>query len=42
MRKVIDPQLKFGQRNIQNIEVDLDCRDEIPQLLLGLRHIGLG
>ena len=39
MRKVIDPQLKFGQRNIQNIEVDLDCRDEIPQLLLGLRHI---
>lgn len=39
MRKLIDPQLKIGQRDIQNIEIDLDCRDEIPQVLLGLQHI---
>ncbi len=39
MRKVIDLQLKIGQRDIQDIEIDLDCRDEIPQVLLGLQHI---
>ena len=39
MRKLIDPQLKIGQREIQNIEIDLDCRDEIPQVLLGLQHL---
>jgi len=39
MRKVIENQLKIGQVNIENIQIDLDCRDEIPQLLLGLQTI---
>ncbi len=39
MRKVIENQLKIGQVDISNIEIDIDCRDEIPQLLLGLKAI---
>jgi hypothetical protein len=39
MRKLIEKQLKIGQRNISRIEIDLQCRDEIPQLLLGLQAI---
>ena len=39
MRKVIENQLKIGQTDIPNIQIDLTCRDEIPQLLLGLQHI---
>jgi len=39
MRKVIENQLKIGQSDIPNIQIDLCCRDEIPQLLLGLQYI---
>jgi hypothetical protein len=39
MRKIIENQLKFGQVDITNIELDLRSRDEIPQLLLGLQAI---
>ncbi len=39
MRKVIEKQLKFGQRDIDSIPMDLQCRDEIPQLLMGLQFI---
>ena len=39
MRKIFDPQLTFGQTPIGNIEIDLRSRDEIPKLLLGLKHI---
>jgi IS5 family transposase len=39
MRKVIENQLKIGQTDIGNIQIDLCCRDEIPQLLLGLQYI---
>jgi len=39
MRKVIENQLKIGQVDISSIEIDLNCRDEIPQLLLGLQAI---
>lgn len=39
MRKVIENQLKIGQTDIADIKIDLACRDEIPQLLLGLQHI---
>ena len=39
MRKVIENQLEIGQIAIENIQVDIDCRDEIPQLLLGLQTI---
>jgi transposase, IS5 family len=39
MRKLIEKQLKIGQVDICNIPVDLYCRDEIPQILLGLQAI---
>ena len=39
MRKIIDPQLKFGEVNIAEIKFDLKSRDEIPKLLMGLQHI---
>jgi len=39
MRKVIEKQLKIGQVDISRIQIDLDSRDEIPQLLLGLQTI---
>jgi transposase, IS5 family len=39
MRKVIENQLKIGQVDISKIDIDLNCRDEIPQLLLGLQTI---
>ena len=39
MRKIIEAQLKFGQVDIDKIKIDLKCRDEIPQLLLGLQAI---
>jgi transposase, IS5 family len=39
MRKVLENQLKIGQTDIGNIQIDLSCRDEIPQLLLGLQYI---
>lgn len=41
MRKVIENQLKIGQVDISNIEIDINCRDEIPQLLMGLKAIYL-
>jgi hypothetical protein len=41
MRKVIDveAQIKFGQVDISAIRLDFRCRDEIPQLLMGLKHL---
>ena len=39
MRKVIEPQMKFGESVIGDIEFDLRSRDEIPKLLMGLQHI---
>lgn len=39
MRKVIEKQLKFGQVNIDRIDIDFQSRDEIPQLLLGLQAV---
>ena len=39
MRKVIEPQTKFGQVNIENITIDCKSRDDIPKILLGLQHI---
>ena len=39
MRKVMEKQLKIGQVDISNIQIDLNSRDEIPQLLLGLQAI---
>jgi IS5 family transposase len=39
MRKVIENQLEIWQTDIGSIEIDLTCRDEIPQVLLGLQYI---
>lgn len=39
MRKLIKNQLKLGQRDISNIDIDFRCRDEIPQVLLGLQSL---
>ncbi len=39
MRKVIELQMEFWKKDIANIEFDLQSRDEIPKLLMGLQHI---
>ena len=39
MRKVIDMQMEFWRKDISDIEFDLESRDEIPKLLMGLQHI---
>ncbi|MGD8947760.1 MAG: ISNCY family transposase [Desulfobacterales bacterium] len=39
MRKVIDLQMEFWKKDIANIELDLQSRDEIPKLLMGLQYI---
>jgi len=39
MRKIIDLQIKFFEKDIADIEFDLTSRDEIPKLLMGLQHI---
>jgi len=39
MRKVIDLQMEFWKKDIANIKFDLDSRDEIPKLLMGLQYI---
>ncbi len=39
MRKVISIQMKFGEVDISKIEFDMQSRDEIPELLMGLRKI---
>jgi len=39
MRKVIDLQMEFWKTDIADIEFDLESRDEIPKLLMGLQYI---
>jgi hypothetical protein len=39
MRKIIDLQMEIWKKDIANIEFDLQSRDEIPKLLMGLQHI---
>ena len=39
MRKVIDPQLKFGEQDISAIHLDPKSRDDIPSILKGLQYI---
>jgi len=39
MRKVIEEQMQIGQKDIGSIELDLNSRDEIPKLLMGLQYI---
>ena len=39
MRKVIDLQIEFWKKDIADIEFDLQSRDEIPKLMIGLQYI---
>ena len=39
MRQVRNPQMTLGEVHIENIELDLKSRDDIPALLLGLQHL---
>ena len=39
MRKVIDLQMEFWRKDIANIGFDLQSRDEIPKLLMGLQYL---
>ncbi|MCK5485515.1 MAG: ISNCY family transposase [Desulfobacterales bacterium] len=39
MRKVIKLQMEFWKKDIANIKFDLQSRDEIPKLLMGLQYI---
>ena len=39
MRKIIELQMNFWKKDIANIEFDLQSRDEIPKLLMGLQYI---
>jgi hypothetical protein len=39
MRKVIEPQMTLGEVGIPNIELDPKSRDDIPQILRGLKFI---
>lgn len=39
MRKILSEQVQMGEVDISTIEIELDNRDEIPQLLRGLQYI---
>jgi IS5 family transposase len=39
MRKILREQIQMGELDISAIDIELDSRDEIPQLLRGLQHI---
>lgn len=39
MRKIINPQVQIGEINISDVPIEVDSRDEIPQLLRGLQYI---
>jgi len=39
MRTVKSPQMQIGQTDIADIFIDVTSRDDIPMILLGLKHI---
>ncbi len=39
MRKILREQVQMGETDIATVPIELDSRDEIPQLLRGLQHI---
>jgi hypothetical protein len=39
MRKIVQEQMKIGEIDISAIDIELDSRDEIPQLLRGLQYL---
>ena len=34
-----NPQLERGEVRIEDIELDIKCRDDFPALLMGLQHL---
>ena len=39
MRNLRNPQLERGEVRIEDIELDIKSRDDIPVLLIGLQHL---
>ena len=39
MRQFQDPYFKFGEVPISEIKIDMKSRDDIPQILIGLKGI---
>ena len=39
MRKILREQVQMGEMDIAAVPIELDSRDEIPQLLRGLQYI---
>ena len=39
MRNLRNPQLERGEVRIEDIELDIKCRDDLPALLIGLQHL---
>jgi transposase, IS5 family len=39
MRKILREQIQMGEMDIATVPIELDNRDEIPQLLRGLQHL---
>ena len=39
MRNLRNPLLTRGEVRIEDIELDIKCRDDIPALLIGLRYL---
>jgi len=39
MRKIIEFQLQFDQISIPDIKINLQSRDEIPKILIGLQAL---
>ena len=39
MRNLRNPQLERGEVHIEDIELDIKCRDDFPALLIGLQHL---
>ena len=39
MRNLRNPQLERGEVRIEDIELDIKCRDDVPALLIGLQYL---
>jgi len=39
MRKTIEKQMQIGEVAIEDVEIDLSSRDEIPKILIGLQNL---
>ena len=39
MRKILREQIQMGEMDISAVDIEIDSRDEIPQLLRGLQHL---